>query len=839
VPGPQVPTGDFFMGFEITWAGGYVFSGWDYDASPNDEAYWYRAEPPWLNMCTHYGFCGAFTQCVQLGPGVPQKEPIPGMGLYVGIGNVADDTQDVLDRAEKENIKNIFIYWVEFDASGIVTPLEPRFVTGLEGFIDRLREDPATEDCMIHVVAGGKRRDFGQGPNKPDRSGFLHEHFETICDEVRQKVLEILPPVDGICFDIEANHSDDEVWFTGYAELVSCLRDDSHLLSVCLNEKEVRSASVVQTVKESDFFVPMYYWAAAYSGPRDINSLQTLSAWCSEADELATKAGTPCYIAVGTFEVRWTTSGERQELGVEGAPSDAYRHLKDNREYICAASRWPRWPRDAANVIWLEPGSRSSEREPVIWKSASDLRSGIDVVKANRGEWGLGILDHHYTTTLGEEWFAFRDYNLKDDNSNGLVDEDNEAELSELTVSAEGGLFRRIVELEIGNAGLRPIDEVFFSGWRDAVTFSKETLNDIQPGNDVRRVTVLFRSGLRLGANIFTIASSGDAVESHLGIFKLLLFSPADLRITDAEGRVTGISGEETIEEIPGSMYLGGDAEPKTAILPMLEPFYEIEVIPWPEANPEDVYSLYVVAGDDTLVLAEHVMIRDIPEEPYRLECPIPLADIDVNPHTLNASSRGRWITCYIESPEEYDVSDIDVASLMFDGAVPAEAEPSEIGDFDKDGIPDLMVKFDRAGVQEILQAGDSVEVVISGELEDGTMFAGLDVIRVMFNGGPQNVTAKSALPMEFSLGQNYPNPFRETTVLRFAVPLASGVRLTVYDVAGRLVVSLVDDQLEPGYYTVEWEGVDQAGKRVPAGVYLIELRAGSFATARKLLRTH
>jgi len=106
-------------------------------------------------------------------------------------------------------------------------------------------------------------------------------------------------------------------------------------------------------------------------------------------------------------------------------------------------------------------------------------------------------------------------------------------------------------------------------------------------------------------------------------------------------------------------------------------------------------------------------------------------ATIDVEPDTLNAKSSGRWITCYVELPEGYDVSDIDIFTIMLEHTIPLDSgAPTEIGDYDEDGIPDLMVKFDKASIIELLDTGE-VTLTITGEV-DGTPFEGSDTIRVI-----------------------------------------------------------------------------------------------------------
>ena len=83
----------------------------------------------------------------------------------------------------------------------------------------------------------------------------------------------------------------------------------------------------------------------------------------------------------------------------------------------------------------------------------------------------------------------------------------------------------------------------------------------------------------------------------------------------------------------------------------------------------------------------------------------------------------------------------------------------------------------------------------------------------------------------QFSLMQNYPNPFNASTRIRYDLPVAAHATLSVYDVQGREVTTLVNDAKQPGVYTVQW-GAGEAA----SGVYLCLLRAGDFVQHRKLL---
>jgi hypothetical protein len=107
------------------------------------------------------------------------------------------------------------------------------------------------------------------------------------------------------------------------------------------------------------------------------------------------------------------------------------------------------------------------------------------------------------------------------------------------------------------------------------------------------------------------------------------------------------------------------------------------------------------------------------------------MATVDVKPDALDPKSPGRWVTGYIELPEGYDVADIDVPSIQLNQSVPPGPWPYAIGDYDHDGVADLMVKFDRQQVLAILPPGDAVEVLITGQVGAET-FAGTDTVRVL-----------------------------------------------------------------------------------------------------------
>jgi hypothetical protein len=103
---------------------------------------------------------------------------------------------------------------------------------------------------------------------------------------------------------------------------------------------------------------------------------------------------------------------------------------------------------------------------------------------------------------------------------------------------------------------------------------------------------------------------------------------------------------------------------------------------------------------------------------------------------------------------------------------------------------------------------------------------------------GPVAVEEKftAMLPSVFSLSQNYPNPFNPSTTIRFDLPEASDIVLTVYNVSGQEVARLADESLGAGSYIVEWDGRDMSGQLVSSGVYLYRLKGGEYTATRRMI---
>ncbi|MSR83219.1 MAG: T9SS type A sorting domain-containing protein [Candidatus Latescibacteria bacterium] len=102
----------------------------------------------------------------------------------------------------------------------------------------------------------------------------------------------------------------------------------------------------------------------------------------------------------------------------------------------------------------------------------------------------------------------------------------------------------------------------------------------------------------------------------------------------------------------------------------------------------------------------------------------------------------------------------------------------------------------------------------------------------------PEKATAveeELVKPTGFSLGQNYPNPFNATTTFVYQVGREVWVSLSIFDLAGQRVRSLVNASQAAGSYAVVWDGTDDRGQRAASGAYLYRLQAGDFVQTRQL----
>jgi hypothetical protein len=91
-------------------------------------------------------------------------------------------------------------------------------------------------------------------------------------------------------------------------------------------------------------------------------------------------------------------------------------------------------------------------------------------------------------------------------------------------------------------------------------------------------------------------------------------------------------------------------------------------------------------------------------------------------------------------------------------------------------------------------------------------------------------------IPDEYALGQNYPNPFNPTTTLAYSLKQAGHVTLSIFNVLGQNVRTLVNEHQDAGKYTIIWDGCNDTGDQTTSGVYFYRIKSGDFSDIKKMI---
>ena len=204
-------------------------------------------------------------------------------------------------------------------------------------------------------------------------------------------------------------------------------------------------------------------------------------------------------------------------------------------------------------------------------------------------------------------------------------------------------------------------------------------------------------------------------------------------------------------------------------------------------------------------------VLLNIGQTPTTLE-----AALDLDPNVINLKDHAPWVTAYIE-PSGFEAASIDIRSLRLAGSVPPAPKFAVVGDHDRNGKPDLMVKFGREALDPVLTLGLN-ELQVTGSLVTGEEFKGSDRVRVIQPGqGPRPATIS-------------PNPLNPEGILTFQTIAAGRVSVMMFDLQGGLVRTLAEIPLLPaGEHELRFDGRGDGGKSLASGVYFyrIETAAG------------
>ena len=93
-----------------------------------------------------------------------------------------------------------------------------------------------------------------------------------------------------------------------------------------------------------------------------------------------------------------------------------------------------------------------------------------------------------------------------------------------------------------------------------------------------------------------------------------------------------------------------------------------------------------------------------------------------------------------------------------------------------------------------------------------------------------------ATIPFEFSLAQNTPNPFSEFTEIRYGVPYTAKLDISIFDITGNEIITLVNSNKNAGWYTIRWGRADKNGKHCPSGIYILRLKTNEIQLVKKIL---
>ncbi len=94
----------------------------------------------------------------------------------------------------------------------------------------------------------------------------------------------------------------------------------------------------------------------------------------------------------------------------------------------------------------------------------------------------------------------------------------------------------------------------------------------------------------------------------------------------------------------------------------------------------------------------------------------------------------------------------------------------------------------------------------------------------------------RGVIPSDYALGQNYPNPFNPTTIIEYSIPKRSHIEISIFNILGRKVTSLVNSSHEAGKYSIQWDGRDQQGQEVASGIYFYNFKSDYYTETKKMI---
>ena len=146
---------------------------------------------------------------------------------------------------------------------------------------------------------------------------------------------------------------------------------------------------------------------------------------------------------------------------------------------------------------------------------------------------------------------------------------------------------------------------------------------------------------------------------------------------------------------------------------------------------------------------------------------------------------------------------------------------------------PPLFFNENEGIEMEATYLNNTDEIVEFGLLSVDEMMI---VFGLYFTGEQLNNDVQNTLPQSPLLHSNFPNPFNPNTLLRYDLPQSGMVNISIHDMMGRKIKTLVNSAQSAGYKTIQWNGTNDNNKSVSAGLYLYTIQTGNFTQTKKMV---
>jgi len=227
---------------------------------------------------------------------------------------------------------------------------------------------------------------------------------------------------------------------------------------------------------------------------------------------------------------------------------------------------------------------------------------------------------------------------------------------------------------------------------------------------------------------------------------------------------------------------------------------------------------------DTAEVILNVVAVNDAPGSFNQL-APVNNTNIAITANNLGEQLVFRWVTAV-------DVENDQVTySVSFTGSLDVLTIPI---------TPDTIITFSYADLLSAIS--DNGYSSITGTWQ---IIASDTELEQPADNGPFTLTIDASSvstetdnnnPAEFQLFSNYPNPFNPTTTIQYNLPQRSDVQITIYDLLGRKVTTLISGTQEAGYKSIQWNGRNKSGQLVSAGMYFYAIEAGKHTAIWKMV---